>query len=104
MAKKSLVLGFTKSIESAPGVWTKKKVETPYRADVLTYNKQYASNEGVNDDIQFRNRYSIVMRDMAQYYEDIKYVKIGLKKWKVTALEFLPPRIILTVGGEYHAG
>lgn len=104
MPKESLILGFTKSITSAQGVTTKKCTELPYRADVLTYNKDYAAGEGANDNIEFRNRYSIVMKKKRQFYEDIKYVKMGQKKWRVSAIEFLPPRMILTIGGVYNGG
>lgn len=102
--KRSIILGFTWSVETKPGVYAKREEERRYKADVLTYNKQYASNSEVNDDIQLRNRYSIVMSEKEQHYEDIKYVKIGAAKWKVTAIEFIHPRMILTVGGVYNGG
>jgi len=107
MARVSIVLGFAETkVESKPGSWTKVPVELHYKADVLTYNKQFDSGEGVNDDIKFKNRYSIVMKDSRQAYEEIKYVRVsGQKlKMKVTALEFLRPRIIITVGGVYNGG
>lgn len=104
MPKASIVLGFTKDVESAPGVWTEENVELPYKADILSYNKEFAAGEGLNTNVEFRNRYSIVMKDDKQFYEDIKYVKMGQKKWTVSALEFLDPRIILTIGGVYGGG
>lgn len=108
MPKQSLVLGFVKSVQSttSPGVWTTEAAEEPYKSDILSYNKQYDSGEKVNDDVQFRNRYSIVMKDKKSIgdYANIKYVKIGQTKLKVTALEYLYPRIILTVGGVYIGG
>ena len=104
MAKQALILGLTESIESAPGVWTKRPVELPYKADELTYNKQFAAGEGKNENVELRNRYSIVMKREKQYYTDIKYVKMGQKKWSVTAIEFLHPKMILTIGGVYNGG
>jgi len=108
MAKQSLILGFTKTVVSAPGVSSKGKSlnELPYRADELTYNKQFAAAETLLDNIEFRNRYSIVMKKEKQFYDDIKYVKMGRspKKWTVSAIEFLPPRMILTIGGVYNGG
>lgn len=106
MPKEVIVLGFSTSaeVESAPGVWSRQATEQRYKADLLTYNKQFDSGAGVIDGVEFRNRYSIVMKDDKQLYADLKYVKIGQVKWKVTALEFLPPRIIITVGGIYNGG
>ena len=105
MAKTSIVLGFAEeSKETAPGVWEQVPVEQPYKAELLTYNKDYDTGEEVNDDLRLRNRYSIVMKDKRVDLSDMKYVVAKGTKWKVSALEFLDKRIIITLGGVYNGG
>lgn len=103
MARTSIVLGFSeKEVESPPGVWKTVQTELPFKADRLTYNKDYDSSNEVNDALRLRNRYSIVMKDSTLNYGDMKYVKVGQTKWKVSALEFVGARIIITLGGVYN--
>lgn len=104
MAKTSIVLGFSEgSVETSPGVYETMPVEIAHRADVLVYNKNYDLGEEVNDEMRLKNRYSIVMKDTTLNYEDIKYVIVKEKRWRVSGVEFLYPRLILTLGGLYHA-
>lgn len=105
MPKTSIVLGFSeRNVETRPGVWKMQPVELPYRAKILTYNKDYDTGEEVNDDLKLRNRYEIVMKDTALDYQDMKYIIVKGKKWRVSALEFLAVRIIITLGGVYNGG
>lgn len=103
--KKIIILGFssTSEVETRPGVWSKQTREKRHRADVLSYNRNFDSGTNVNEDVTLRNRYSIVMKkNEADQYTEIKYIGVDGIKWKVTAIEFLPPRLILTVGGLYN--
>lgn len=98
-----ITLGFssTVEVETAPGVWTKQKSEKRYKADVLAYNRHYDSQTKINEDISLKNRYSIVMKEKAEKYTELTYVIIDGFKWKVTTIEYLSPRLILSVGGAY---
>lgn len=101
----SIVLGFSeKNKEVRPGVWKMQPEEVTHRAKLLTYNKDYDSGEEVNDDLKLRNRYEIVMKDKKLDYQDMRYVIVKGTKWKVSALEFLEVRIIITLGGVYNGG
>jgi hypothetical protein len=101
--KTSIVLGFSeRNTEVCPGVWKIMPTEVPHRAKLLTYNKDYDTSDEVNDDMKLRNRYEIVMKDKKLDYQDMRYIIVKGKKWKVSALEFLDIRIIITLGGVYN--
>lgn len=103
--KTSIVLGFSeKNTEVRPGVWKMQPTELTHKAKLLTYNKNYDAGEEVNDDLKLRNRYEIVMKDKKLDYQDMKYVIVKGTKWKVSALEFLEVRIIITLGGVFNGG
>ena len=51
MAKFYGTVGFVKTVESAPGVWTEQIVERKYYGNVISRTRSLQSN-GVNDNIK----------------------------------------------------
>lgn len=96
-------IGFSITRETAPSVWTEEIVERKYYGDVLKMGKRMQQGIGLNDDIIFTNRISIVadpfIRDNLQ---NIRYVEWMKAKWKVTNVEVSFPRLILDLGGVYN--
>lgn len=95
-------VGFLNSTETSPGVWTDEPVERIYRGDVIRNQKQYALGEGMIDNIQLNNSFSIIADPfIRENYLHIVYVTYMGNKWKVLNADIRDRRIILTVGGEY---
>jgi len=97
-------IGFVKTSETAPGVWTEEPEEVYYKGDVLRNNASpNQSTDQVISDFNINNRISILvddyMRDNLQY---IKYVIFMGVKWKVNTIEFNYPRAELSFGGVYQ--
>lgn len=92
------------AIETAPGVWSEDEiVERMYFGEVLKNVRRYDSGDKVNDDLRVQNRISIVADDyFNQNLSSIKYLEWQGVKWKITEVEFLRPRLILTLGGVYN--
>lgn len=58
---------------------------------------------GVNDNVTFQNRLSIVADPFAhENFGSMRYAEFGGVKWKVTDVKVQYPRLILTFGGIYH--
>lgn len=61
MAKWFGKIGFEgQTVETAPSVFTEETVEREYYGDVLEWGRQLQAGDGVNDNVTFQNRLSIV--------------------------------------------
>ncbi len=89
--------------ETSPGVWTDKVVERTYRGDILQNVNRWKDAEKVNDDVVIDNKLSILSDPFAYAnLSQIRFVVWMGTKWKVTKIEVLRPRLILTIGGVFN--
>lgn len=103
MAKFYGKVGFLRTEESAPDVYSEVLTERLYKGDVIRNQKRYQSSESLNDDVVLSNNISIVADDYAnENVFAIRYVMYKGVPWKVTNVEIQRPRIILTLGGKYN--
>ena len=100
-------IGFLRTVEedpeNRPGVWVEKLTKKHYSGDVLSNSRRWDQNGNLNDDLVINNRISIVADSFVKAnLGAMKYVKWQGVCWKITNTEIQYPRIILTIGGEYH--
>lgn len=85
------------------GIWDDVVTEKRYFGDVLQFNPRWDAGKDVLDNKRLVNKISIMADAFVwQHVGDLKYVEWQSTKWKVTAVEVLRPRLILTLGGVYH--
>ena len=103
MAKFYGVIGYAIQVETVPGVWEDQIIERNYRGDVLQNMNRWQSTEQVNDNFAIDNKLSIISDPFAyENFQHIKYIRWMGANWKVTKVEILRPRLILTTGGVYN--
>lgn len=103
MAKWYGKIGFCVTEETEPGIWEDTVVEKSYYGDLLSDFRKLQNSGGVNDDINIANKISIISDLFVnQNFQSIYYVEFMGTKWKVTNVEVLYPRLILTLGGVYN--
>lgn len=103
MAKFRARIGYVESQETAPGVFTLVPTEKYYTGDLLANNQSWQNGDRVNDNITFSNKISIVADPFAQAnFEKIRYVRWAGTRWKVKNIQYLRPRIVLTLGEVYN--
>lgn len=100
-------IGFLRTVEADPenhpGVWVEDLTKRNYYGDVLSNSRRWDQNGNLNDNLVINNRISIVADKFANANVGaMKYVKWQGLCWKITNVEIQYPRIILTIGGEYH--
>lgn len=104
--KFSGLVGYCTSVEGTgarEGIWEDVVTERPYYGDVLQFNPRWDTGKDVLDDQRMLNKISIMADAFAwQHVADLKYIRWQGTCWKVTAVEVLRPRLILTLGGVYH--
>lgn len=105
MAKFYGVIGYAETLEIRPGVWEEQVTERPYCGELLRNTRRLDSGETVNDNVSVSNEISVVSDPFAlQNFHAMRYVEFMGARWKVTSVEVQYPRLILTLGGVYHAG
>lgn len=104
MARYYGTVGFSDgSVETVPGVYDEVMVERPYYGDVTRNTRRLQPTEYVNDRVMASNEISIVSDPYAlQNFHAIRYVSWMGINWKVTSVEVQYPRLILSIGEEYH--
>ena len=103
MAKFRGKIGYAKNCETCPGVWEDSVTERTYRGDVIRNVANWQSTSGLNDNITYGNRISIIADDYA--YSNIGYMRYV--EWMgslfcVTSIEIQRPRLIISLGGVYN--
>ena len=105
MAKFHGLIGFATTSETAPGsgIYQETIVEHDYKGDTIRNTRRWESNSQVNDNLVMNMHVSIVGDDYAKLNSPaMRYVVLNGVKWKITYVEDLRPRIIITLGGKYN--
>ncbi len=96
-------IGYSETVETAPGVFMPKSVTRPYTGDVLQNHRRWDNSEHVNDNLEVSNRISILADDYAyEHIGDMRYITYLNSKWKIKSVDIQRPRIIILVGGVYN--
>lgn len=107
MARFSGTIGFLRTEETDPeehpGVYVEVLKEKRYYGDVLSNSRRWDQNGNLNDNLAINNRISVVADPFArEHLGAMKFVRWFGDTWKITNVEIQYPRIILTIGGQYH--
>ena len=103
MAKFYGAIGYAKTVETMPGVWTEQIIERDYYGDVIRNSRRLQSSDKVNDDINISNQISIVADPYTiNNFHSMRYAEFMGAKWKISDVEVQYPRLLLTLGGLYN--
>lgn len=96
-------VGYVLYTETAPSVHKEQVTERPYYGDVISMNRRLEKGEGVNDDVEIGNQFSILADAFA--YENffaIRYITWMGQRWKVNKVTVQRPRLVLDIGGLWN--
>ena len=103
MAKFYGNIGFSNTIETSPGIWEESYITRSYYGDFVRDVSRWHTSGKVNDDITLNNSISIVADPYAtENFQKMRYVEYLGNKWKIDSIEIQYPRLILSIGGEWH--
>lgn len=97
-------IGFIKTEETDPGVYTEKTIERSYKGEVVRNNRRWeSSQDSINSNINVNNSISIVSDDfVVNNMPFIRYVEWMGSYWNINSIDVQPPRLVLEVGGVYN--
>lgn len=103
MARFYGVVGYAKTVETAPSVYEEQIIERSYYGDVNRNNRKLQNSGQVNDNINISNEISIIADPYAnENIYAMRYVEFMGVKWKITDVDVQFPRLVLSIGGEYN--
>ena len=96
-------IGFVKTEESSPGVWTPVTEEKGYCGDMERNINRNGSGNKVNTDVTLNNQISSIGDAYAlENLQFIKFVRFLGTAWTVSSVEIQYPRLILNIGELYR--
>ena len=104
MAKWYGKVGYSETVETAPGVWMPQDTTREYYGDVIRNSTRWTGNpDSTNDNLTVNSQISIVADPFANdNFYSMKWIEFMGAKWKITSVEPQPPRLILTLGGVWN--
>ena len=98
-------IGFETTEEISPGVWMPRIKEEFYYGDFVKRGSRWQnSSDSINDNKGLLNMTLSIVADAfaMQEFHQIKYVVWAGVKWKVSSIEILYPRLILSLGDKWN--
>jgi hypothetical protein len=98
-------IGYAESVErpEGSGIYEDVITERKLYGDVLRNTRALAEGDKVNNDLTIGNRFTVMADTYAsENFESIRYIKWKGRRFLLTQIEFVPPRLILTPGGVYN--
>lgn len=103
MARYFGYVGYVEYMETAPSVFKEQVTERPYYGDEIVVKRRLDKGEGVNDDVEIGNQFSILADAYAyEHFAAIRYITWMGQRWKVSLATVQRPRIIIDVGGLWN--
>lgn len=104
MAKWFGKVGYSETVETAPGVWLPQDTVHEYYGDVKRNNTKWSGNsESTNDNLTVNVQISIVADPFAiEHFSSIKWIEFMGAKWKIVNIELQLPRLLLSLGGVWN--
>lgn len=96
-------VGYSIEKEIKPGRWINEITEHNHYGNTIRNGSRWISGDSVNDNLTVDCQISILADEFAYTnFQSIKYVEYMGVRWSVKHVEPKRPRLILTLGGEYH--
>lgn len=96
-------IGFSQTVQTGTDLWETQIVEHMYSGDIERVSTGWKTTEHLNDDRTISMEISFVSDIFAlNNFNNIRYAVWRGVKWKVTNISESPPRVTLTLGGEYN--
>ena len=98
-------VGYSETVETAPGVWMPQDTVREYYGDIKRNTTRWSGNSNsTNDNLTVTTQISIVADPFAfEKFYAIKWIEFMGVRWSVDSVDpTQPPRLILTLGGVYN--
>lgn len=103
MAKWHGIIGYVKTEETSPGVWTEEITERKHFGDATRVSSKWQPNDSITDNLTLNTQISIIADPFARKnFGAMRYIEFMGTRWEITDVAVQYPRLILTTGGVYN--
>ncbi len=103
MAKWHGIIGYVKTKETTPGVWTEEITERKHFGDAVRVSSKWQPNDSITDNLTLDTQISIIADPFARKnFGAMRYVEFMGTRFEVSSVAVQYPRLILTTGGVYN--
>ena len=96
-------VGYVEDVETAPSVYKHVVTERPYYGDEIVVKRRLDKGEGLNDNVEIGNQFSILADAYAyEHFFAIRYLTWMGQRWKVSNVTVQRPRLIMDIGGIWN--
>lgn len=96
-------IGFVRTEETDPGIWVPIEEERLYSGEVTQSTARWEDNGRINANLEINHTVSVILDSYITHNMfALRYVCYAGRRWNVTKISVLPPRMILTLGSEYY--
>lgn len=96
-------LGFIDYVEDSDGNWSPQWTRKYYAGDLTKNTRQLVAGMSIADDISINNTISIICDPYAEsHFQNLRYATLCGNKFKITNVEVMYPRLLLSLGGLYN--
>lgn len=98
------IIGFVKTIETAPDIWKEVATEKVAEGDVQSFRGRWQSMNGsTNDEVKLNQSITVLLGpELIDSIGNIRYVKWLGEYWKVEDITPGYPRVTLSLGGVWN--
>jgi len=91
------------AVEITPGVYKITIDERMMVGDILNKPVRWSGGELSQDSVKANHVVSLIASEsMMEDFTEVAYIIWQSKKWTVTSVEYVRPRVLLTLGGVYN--
>ena len=105
MARFYGMIGFAKTADTRPGIFTEEYEEFPYKGYVTSRKRDWDSSDYLNDNLEIANDISIIADSFANSnFGAMRYVRWKKQTFKITSasVDTERHRITLSIGGVFN--
>lgn len=96
-------IGFYETVKTGIDSWEPQIKEYMYAGDINRVSTSWKTSEQLNDNLSVSMEISFIGDVHAlENYNRIRYATWRGTKWRVTNVQETPPRLVLSLGGEYN--
>lgn len=93
----------TDPVEVEPGIYDEGIEDRPITGDILLKPTRWSGGELSQDSVRANHEVSFIIPETTlSDFAEVVYVVWQNRKWSVTAIQYMRPRLKLTLGGLYN--
>jgi hypothetical protein len=104
MSRFTVIIGISEDpLEIKPGIFEPSIIEREFNGEIRNSRIRWSGGESLQDEVKVNHVVSIIGPEtLMDDFSEAVYVIWQSRKWTVSNIQYIRPRINLTLGGQYN--